>query len=132
MWLRVNKNALFTTKFVSQPKHAKLNSGDAYIESSTFGDYGVRTFDAATATDAVIAADAANYGNGKIVKQAYKTVSGAQATSGTITGSLKDRPVIMSFQFLYTSKALYEIYTLGYGSSPAPNTQYFFTAFKPN
>jgi hypothetical protein len=127
----VSKDDAFTARYIKAPKHAKLNSGNAYIQASNAGEYGVRALDGSTTPDTVIAADVINYGNGKVVKQSYKTVSGNDAISGTITGTYKGKPAIMSFQFLMTSKDLYELYTVGYGSNPAPNTQYFFTTFKP-
>jgi hypothetical protein len=131
-WVAFNdKNAGFTAKYVQAPKHVKLNSGDGYVRTESYGEYGVRDLDPSTSPDAVIAADAVNYGNGKIAKQSYKTVSGADATSGTITGTFKGQPALVTFQFLVTSKDLYELYTVGYGTTAAPNTQYFFTTFKP-
>jgi hypothetical protein len=127
----VSKDAAFTAHYAKAPKHVKLNSGDGYVQTDSFGEYGVRALDGSTLPDAVISADAVNYGNGKVVKQSYKTVSGNDALSGTIAGTYKGKPALMTFQFLVTSKDLYELYTVGYSTQAAPNTQYFFTTFKP-
>jgi hypothetical protein len=124
------KDSSFSAMFVKAPAATTLVDGQEYIRSESFGEYGVRVLNPGTSPDEIISGDVNKYG-GVLAKQSYKTAMGQEAIRGTITGRYSGRPVVFSFEFLTTSKKVYEIYTLGYGNGPAPNTQYFFTTFKP-